>query len=134
MHLLQQRCFSDSIPSVLDQTVEQGFVFTYKKLQGATLDRFILVLNDLTKCKLGDMSIHKLYVALSRVRNGRYLAIFNMNDEDLEYLVKQRYPDRLLAWYGNYDRSGMWKTNVTLVFEDIDRLFEEIKIKKGSNL
>lgn len=89
MHLLQQRCFSDSIPSVLDHTVEQGFVFTYNKLQGATLDRLILVLNDLTKCKLGDMSIHKLYVALSRVRNGRHLAIFNMNDEELEYLVKK---------------------------------------------
>ena len=25
----------------------------------------------------------------------------------------------------------MWKTNVTLVFEDVDRLFEEIYIKKG---
>ena len=25
----------------------------------------------------------------------------------------------------------MWKTNVTLVFGDVDRLFEEIYIKKG---
>ena len=25
----------------------------------------------------------------------------------------------------------MWKTNVTPVFEDVDRLFEEIYIKKG---
>ena len=77
------------------------------------------------------MSIHKLYVALSRVRNGRHLAIFNINDEELEYLVKKRYSDRLLAWDRNYDRSGMWKTNATLVFEDADRLFEEIYIKKG---
>ena len=37
--------FSDSIPSVLDHTVEQRFFFTYNKLQGATLDTLILGLN-----------------------------------------------------------------------------------------
>ena len=42
------KMFSDSIPSVLDHTIEQGLFFTYNKLQGATLDRLMLVLNDLT--------------------------------------------------------------------------------------
>ena len=73
-----KKFFTNNIPSILDHEVEQGFVFTYNKLQGATLDRLILVLDDLTKCKLGEMSIHKLYVALSRVRNRKHLAILRL--------------------------------------------------------
>ena len=98
--------FTNSVPSVLDHEVQQGCVFTYNKLQGATIDRLILVLCNITKYKLGDMSIHKLYVALSRVRNRKHLAIFNVKDEDLEYLLKKRYLDRFVAWYGNYDTNG----------------------------
>ena len=40
------------IPSVLAHDVEQGFCFTYNKLQGATIDRLIIVLFDLSNCKL----------------------------------------------------------------------------------
>ena len=72
--------FINNIPSVLDHEVEQGFVFTYNKLQGATLDRLILVLDDLTKYRLGEISIHKLYVALSRVHNRKHLAILSLGE------------------------------------------------------
>ena len=119
------------MPSVLDHEIQQGFVFTYNKLQGATIDRLILLLCNVTKYKLGDMSIHKLYVALSRVRNRKHLAIFNVKDEDLEYLLKKRYSDRLVAWYGNYDTNGNWKSNNELIFEDVNKLYDDVYKNDG---
>ena len=126
-----KKFFTNNTPSVLDHEVEQGFVFTYNKLQGATLDRLILVLDDLTKCRLGEMSIHKLYVALSRVRNRKHLAILSLGENDLDYLLDKKYSDRLLAWDSNYDRKGKWRNNVRLVFEDVTKLYTKIYQKGG---
>ena len=102
------------VPSVLIHYVDQAFSFTYNKLQRATVDRLILVLNDLSKSRLGKMCIHKLYVAISRVRNGKHIAILEVSNEELQYLKKLSYSDKLLAWDKNYDDVGKWKTNDVL--------------------
>ena len=107
--------------------VQQGFCFTYNKLQGATVARLILVLNDLSKCRLGNMSIHKLYVALSRVRFGKHLAIMPVRDGGLLYLLEKKYSSKLLAWNGNYNAQGWWRTDVVLVLADVDAAFEKIR-------
>lgn len=114
------------IPSVLMHDVQQSFSFMYNKLQGATVDRLILVINYLSKCKLGKMCIHKLYVALSRVRKGKHLAIFQVTNKELQYLKNLRYSDKLLGWNKNYDDEGKWKTNIILYFDDVDRSFDDI--------
>ena len=54
------------VPTVYDHALEAAFVFTYNKLQGATLARLILVLHDLSGlARLGNMTVQKLFVALS---------------------------------------------------------------------
>ena len=119
------------IPSVLVHDVEQGFCFTYNKLQGATIDRLIIVLYDLSNCKLGKLCLHKLYVALSRVRKGKHLAVFNVSKRELQYLKKLSYSDKLLAWDSNYNNEGRWKTDTTIFFNDVERLFDQIHKKGG---
>ena len=119
------------IPSVLVHDVEQGFCFTYNNLQGATIDRLIIVLYDLSNCKLGKLCLHKLYVALSRVRKGRHLAVFNVSKRELQYLKKLRYSEKLLAWDSNYNNEGICKTDTTIFFNDVERLFDQIHKKGG---
>ena len=116
------------IPSVLVHDVEQGFCFTYNKLQGATIDRLIIVLYDLSNCKLGKLCLHKLYVALSRVRKGKHLAVFNVSKRELQYLKKLSYSDKLLAWDSNYNNEGRWKTDTTIFLMTLkDYLIKFIK-------
>ena len=53
-----------------------GMAITYEKLQGATVDRVILLLTDNDGAKLGNITIEKLYVGLSHVRKGEHFAIW----------------------------------------------------------
>ena len=111
--------------------VEPGFAFTYNKLQGATLERLILVLNDHSKTKLGRMTLQKLFVALSRVRMGKHLAVFPCRTSDLQYLTKLKNSDKLLAWATNYaEPEGTWKPGI-LLFGDVTALFEKVRQTGG---
>ena len=89
-----RKIFDDTslIPSFLAYDVELGFCFIYNKMQGATIEILIIVLYYLTSCKLG-----KLYVALSRVRKGKNLSVFNISKKDLQYLNKLSYSEKILA-------------------------------------
>ena len=98
-----------SAPSVRHHPLEVGFSITYNKLQGATMDRLILVLNDLGPTKLGNMTVQKLYVALSRVRMGCHKAIFPATSSQLEHLTKKTNPSALQAWHRHYDKEGKWR-------------------------
>ena len=95
-------------PSVRVHPVEAAFAFTYNKLQGATLSRLILSLADLSACKLGAMSLEKLYVALTRVRLGKHMAIFPCAQSDLAHLLALKHPDALKLWHAHYDGHGRW--------------------------
>lgn len=54
--------------------VEPSFSVTYNKTQGSTIERVVLVLNGLSKSRLGAMTLEKLYVAVSRVTDGAHIA------------------------------------------------------------
>ena len=75
--------FSTALPSFQVHELDPFFSVTYNKLQGATVDRLILVLHDLSQQQLGDMNVHKLNVALTRVRLGRNLAMFPARPSEL---------------------------------------------------
>ena len=91
------------MPSVLAHDVEKGFCLTCNKLQGATINRLIIVLYDLIIFKLGKFYLHKLYVTLSIVRKGKNLTVFNLSKKELQYLKKLSYSEKLLAWDSNYN-------------------------------
>ena len=46
-------------------------------------------------------------------------------------MLKKRYLDRFVAWYGNYDTNGNWKSNVKLIFEDVDKLYDDVYKNNG---
>ena len=81
---------------------EQGFTVTYEKLQGLTAERLIALLNNARGAKLGTLTMQKLNVALSRVRDKSHLAIWPATDEELQYLTKLEWPPELRAWLANY--------------------------------
>jgi len=65
-------------------------------------------LADLSACKLGAMSLEKLYVALTRVRLGKHMAIFPCAQSDLAHLLALKHPDALKLWHAHYDGHGRW--------------------------
>ena len=114
-----------STPAVRNHAVEPAFSITYNKLQGATVDRLILVLHDLSSYKLGHMSVQKLYVALSRVRSGKHMAIYPAERLQLQYLSRKTNPPALQAWDSHYDSEGRWKTE-PVVLTDVDSLLDKV--------
>lgn len=102
-----------------------GYAMTFEKIQGATLDRVILVISDLGKLIVGELKLQKLFVAFSRVRQLAHLAIFPAAARDLAYLTKMKYDEDLRLWAKNYDEDGFWKPDV-IIGSQTARLFDEI--------
>ena len=115
---------------VLSHPVAPAFSYTFEKTQGATMDRLVLSLADLEEVKLGQMDVRKLFVALSRVRRGAHLAVLPISIEDMKYLSKKRFPEKLRVWAQNYDDEGDWKSGCLLP-RDLRAQFEKIP---GGNL
>ena len=120
-----KECLGGRRPAVRAHPIEPGFSYTYNKLQGATMDRLILVLHDLTSVKLGAMTLQKVYVALSRVREGKHLAIFPATSNQLQHLVTKKYPSQLQAWDTHYDQTGNWKTGA-IILPEVDVIFNRV--------
>ena len=110
------------IPTVRAHPITSALCFTYNKLQGATIKRLILVLNDVSPYRLGKMCVYKLYVALSRVEQGKHIAVWRADRHELSHLYAQKASDKLVAWHKNYDNNGMWKKG-QIHFEDVERGF-----------
>lgn len=87
----------------MDHSIDIAFAMTFSKLQGATIQRLIIVLGDVGKCLLGKMCPKKLYVALSRVCKGCLLALFPCEDAELQYLLKIRQDPVLQLWDQHYE-------------------------------
>ena len=90
------------------------------------MKRLVLIADDVSKQKQGHMTIHKLFMALSRVCRGEHLAFFPIDREKLKYLCKLRYSLELRLWHGNYDAEGLWNTE-PLVISTADKLFDEVQ-------
>jgi hypothetical protein len=123
-------------PKVYTHRVEQALVFTYNKLQGATVARVVLVVNCLSMMRLGNMSHAKLYVALSRVREGAHLAIWPCDLKNMKYLCKLRPSPQMVAWNRHYDEGGRWKCTTPAVLPGVftkpDLLRDVEDLKKGA--
>ena len=85
-----------------------GFVSTYHKLQGQTVDKIILVLDKQVNA-ICDVSIESLYVGLSRVRTGNDLRYLPCNS--IRHLRLLKRDTCLIKWYNNYDDDGDWIPN-----------------------
>jgi hypothetical protein len=118
---------SKLIPTVRAHPVDVTFAITYNKVQGMTLDRLILVLHDLNASRLGKMSVQKLYVALSRVKLGKHIAIWPADHGQLKYLYRKKNSARLQAWNAHYDNNGHWKASVPVVLSKVSALFDTFK-------
>jgi hypothetical protein len=126
-----KEAMGNNVPSVRCHPLDAGFSFTYNKLQGRTVDRLVLILHDLSAAKLGNMTIQKLYVALSRVRNGKHLAIYPADDNQLKYLSKKTNPPLLQAWDRHYDQNGSWSAE-DVILPTVHRLFDKVWVLTNS--
>lgn len=79
-------------------SIEPAFAVTYNQMHGATVDRLILVLNDLADPCLGTMTLGKLYVGFSRVRRDHHLAIFSASNDALHHLLPLNHDQSLCMW------------------------------------
>jgi hypothetical protein len=94
-------------PSTQAHPLDAGFAVTFEKLQGSTVKRLILVINKLSAFKLGSVTLNKIYVAISRVRNHKHMAVFPSSDPDMKHLTNLTFSFGLQAWANNY-RDGKW--------------------------
>ena len=99
--------------------IDLGFSMTFNTLQGATVERLVVNLNDLqgtglSKSKLG---IQKVVVALTRVRSREHIAIWPMAG-GFGHLEELQHAPALVAWYGNYE-NHRWQASRKLVFRGV---------------
>lgn len=84
---------------------ELAFAFTYHKVQGATVDRLVLDLNQ-RPVKLGRLTHSALYVALTRVTSAAGLLLMPERNGGFAHLARLR-PDRsLIRWLENKRNGG----------------------------
>ena len=113
-------------PSVMDHAWEAAFALTYNKLQGATVERLILVLRNLSGvARLGNMTVQKLFVALSRVRQGKHLAIFPTRISELLCLTGKQSTEKLRVWHTHYDNNGNYRPDA-IVLSEVDTVLARI--------
>lgn len=89
-----------------------AFAITYHKIQGATLDRIILLIHKYPS-RMNLIQLPHLYVGLSRVRNSANIKILPIGSKtDLNYIDKLQYKPVLRKWNKCYDENGMWNPKV----------------------
>ena len=88
--------------------VTLGFAVTYYKSQGQTLDRVILHLHKSPGRAMKRLDFEAMYVALSRVKQGKHIrTVFGSHGlQHLSTLQRSKYFD---LWLGNYHpHTGVW--------------------------
>jgi len=87
--------------------VELGFAYTDYKIQGATVDKLILMLQK-RPC-VPHLTIGSVHVGLTRVKKGDDIRIWPMDitPESVQHLTKLRRSIGLKIWKSNYN-NGRW--------------------------
>jgi len=92
-------------------TCDAGFAVTFHKVQGQTVTRCVLVLND-RRGQAGAMArgidLQSVYVGLSRVRQRSHLALWPARPPELAYLTQLEHNGDLVSWWSGYDDHGAW--------------------------
>ena len=88
--------------------VDLGFSLTFHKVQGQTLDRVIVDLNDRPFRPAVDF--FSLYVAISRVRRGCDIRVLPLQPGQLRRirLLSLQPPEELRLWLSCFNESGEW--------------------------
>ena len=109
-----------------EHRVELSYIITFHKLQGKTLPKLIIQLNE--RPFLPHLTYNGLLVALSRVKLRKDLRILPITSgTDLQYLKKLSPDPNLQIWLRGYDSNGIWSKNKSKEFSD------HIKIVNNSN-
>lgn len=98
LKLLRARGDHTSQCGYYDHSLDLAFAITYHKAQGRTLDRVLLVFNDVGRAK---MTVSSLYVGLSRVRHSSHLRILSISNRQRQTLEKLSFRNELIKWWGD---------------------------------
>lgn len=94
-----------------------SFIITFHKLQGKTLPKLIIQLNE--RPFLPPITYNGLLVALSRVKFRPDLRIMPINSgNDILYLKKLAPDENLQVWLGGYNCDGDWSKEKCEEFHD----------------
>ena len=93
-----------------------AFSFTFNKCQGMTLPCVVLSIADVPGFCKSYIKLFHLYVILSRVTAGKYLAKLPGTDASFQYLTKLEFPPAVSMWRKNYDANGKWVNGVKSTF------------------
>lgn len=88
--------------------VDPGFAYTFFKVQGLTLPRIILQLNNRNlgkHSKLGMLSLAALYVSVTRVQYTSNIRIISTHGMGLDHLFSLKHPPDLVTWFNH--RAGI---------------------------
>lgn len=87
--------------TVHSHAVELGFSETYEKVQGKTLDKIIL---DLNEPPTRPLQLPALYTGITRVRKGSDLKILPVSPgHTLQHLIKLKLDQKLTCWLHGFD-------------------------------
>lgn len=87
--------------------VELGFAYTDFKIQGATVEKLILLL--MKRPSVPHLTIGSVYVGLTRVKRGEDIRIWPMSltEDNIRHLTKLKRTVGIQMWKTNY-ANGIW--------------------------
>ena len=100
-----------------------------------TLPYVVLSIADVQGFCKSYVKLFHLYVILSRVTAGKYLAKLPGEDKSFQWLTKLEFPPAVSMWRSNYDANGNWMTGLESAFVNgmVDRLKSVESLETLSN-
>jgi hypothetical protein len=90
-----------------EHALDLAFAVTFHKLQGRTIDRLIVNLNQPPQPPF--LSFESVYVALTRVRRGDHVRLVRPPPgKDLGHLLQLRARQTTTHWLAGFDAAGTW--------------------------
>lgn len=91
-----------------EHALDLAFAVTFHKLQGRTIDRLIVNLNQPPQAPF--LSFESVYVALTRVRRGDHLRLVPPPPgKSFEHLLQLRARETTTHWLDGFDQEGVWR-------------------------
>ena len=96
LHISKKRGEKKDPCGYYDHSIDLAFALTYHKAQGRTIDRVILLLQNVGHSKL---NVASFYVGISRVRESKHLRIIPVNGSQRSNLEKLQFSKDLISWW-----------------------------------
>jgi len=102
-----------------EHRVDFGFVVPFHKVQGKTLNKVILELNQ--RPFRPPLTFNMLLVALSRVKSREGIRIVKLAPgKDLKYLIELKRDPDLRTWMAGFDQKGKWNPKISQIEGKVD--------------